>query len=320
MKIEKIPVFARRGSDGVYEIGFSSQGRYRVFYGNKMFESKGESLKIEVPFPGERAVFSVRRDDESDETYVSEKLIPMRGVPNFRDLGGIINKNGKQIKWGKIFRSGMLSRLTGEDSLYFKTLAIKTVIDFRGDREAEREPDKLPRDYPVNYIRVPVGNPSDIEKLSDILGRSREAEETFKSLMLRGAEILTGSPEHFKPVFEAMERGESFLFHCSAGKDRTGFAAALILSALDVGRDEIVDDYLLSNKYTVPYFEKYISIITDMGISKDIALAATGVRKEFLDAVFAMIDAKYGKFDNMLSEVFGIDAGKKSRLMEKYTI
>ena len=76
MKIEKIPVFARRGSDGVYEIGFSSQGRYRVFYGNKMFESKGESLKIEVPFPGERAVFSVRRDDEADETYVFRKAYP----------------------------------------------------------------------------------------------------------------------------------------------------------------------------------------------------------------------------------------------------
>lgn len=320
MKKDNIKVFAERGEDGIYILRFGAEGIFSVFSEGETLESGGEELKISVPFPQERRLFAVTQEGNAKKIYISEKHIPMHGTPNFRDLGGMINKSGKQIKWGSFFRSGMLSRLTDTDLEYFKTLGIKTVIDFRSDDEVLQEPDKFPDGHSVNYVRTPIGNPAEFEKLVEDFEKKQNAQHAVRSVMLRGAEAFVEVLADFKPVIEAMRKGEPFLFHCSAGKDRTGLSAALILSILDVDREIILEDYLLSNKYTIPYFTKYVSLITDLGIPKDVALAASGVNREFLETTFKKIDEKYVNFDNMFMKVFNVGSEEKKKFIEKYTI
>ena len=328
MEKNAIPVSVKRCSSGFYLFDFSEKADFKIFRGlpgekfseNNFYSSGGESIKIMSSYPKERLVFAVKKNEEAGYYYVSEKHMPMSGTPNFRDLGGIVNKHGKQIKWGSFFRSGVLNRLTETDLAYFNTLGIKTVIDFRSDYEAEREPESFPGSFNINYVRAPIGNPADFDKLIEASNKNENGEDTVHSVMMRGAKGFVDGIKGFQPVFDAMIKGVPFLFHCSAGKDRTGLGAALILSLLDVEKEAVFEDYLLSNEYTIPYFAKYISVLTDLGISAEIARAAAGVKREFLETTLNAIDDKYGSFVNMAEEVFGINEKLKRELLQKYTI
>lgn len=328
MEKNTIPVSAKRDISGFYILDFAQSADFRVFKGSceksfvkdDLYPSRGESIKIMSSYPDERLVFAVGKNEEPGYYYVSEKHIPMQGTPNFRDLGGIINKHGKQVRWGCFFRSGVLNRLTETDLSYFRTLNIKTVIDLRSDFEAEREPENFPDGFGVNYLRAPIGNPADFDKLIESSNTNENAESAVHSVMLRGAKDFVEVIKDFKPVFDAMLKGDPFLFHCSAGKDRTGLGAALILSLLEVDKEAVLEDYLLSNKYTIPYFTKYINVIMELGVSKEIAIAAAGVKREFLETTLNVIEEKYGSFERMAEEVFGIDKALKQKLIQKYTV
>ncbi|MCL2335082.1 MAG: tyrosine-protein phosphatase [Endomicrobia bacterium] len=322
-----VPAVAERTENGDYVINFKESGNFKVFSGNSeksmekevFLRSSGKSISVRSNFPQERLLFKISKDDNPDFFYVSERHIPMRGTPNFRDLGGIVNKHGRQIKWGKFFRSGNISSLTDEDLEYFKTLKIKKVIDLRSRAEIEREPEKLPRGGHIKYINVPISNPAEFGKLVEEMKNSSGAQNAVDAVMLKGAHDFTSALAEFKPVIDAMIEGGPFLCHCSAGKDRTGIASALILSILDVEKAAVLEDYMLSNEYTVPYFSKYISFITELGIPEDIARAASGVKKEFLETTLNDIGIKYGSFDEMAKEVFGIDAEIKKELLRRFT-
>ncbi len=328
MEVKQIPVYAERDRNGTYTINFLENGNFKVFRcgcdeafdENNYLQSNGdEPLKITSPYPQERLVFAVSRNESPEYFYVSERHIPLEGTPNFRDLGGFITDSGRQVKWGTFFRSGMLSLLTETDLEYFKTLNIKTIIDFRSEIEAQTEPDKFPEGFGVKRIASPIGNPADFEKLAESTKKNAGAQEAVREIMMAGASAFVSVLEDFSPVFDCMKEGKPFLFHCSAGKDRTGLAAALVLLTLGVNRATAIEDYLLSNKYTIPFFSKHLNLITELGISKDIAIAASGVNREFLEKTLDTIDEKFGGFGSMLEKKFGIDQALREKLIKKHT-
>ena len=108
------------------------------------------------------------------------------------------------------------------------------------------------------------------------------------------------------------------LFHCTTGKDRTGWAAAALLTLLGVPKDVVMEDYLRSNDYILPAYKKTIDAFVDAGGDSTIPLAIMGVKKEYLNAAFDEMQTKYGTIEIYFSEGLGLDASKQKALRDVF--
>lgn len=171
----------------------------------------------------------------------------LEGASNFRDLGGYLNLRGQRVRTGQVFRSDHLARLTAQDLARIDALGITHSLDFRGAGESAATPYELP-----GVTRVPLSvEPTVIARMQALVAQGivPTTEETVELMR----ETYRDFVEHNASVFgqflrHLLEQPTPQVFHCTAGKDRTGFAAALLLSALDVDRDTIEHDYLLTNQ------------------------------------------------------------------------
>jgi len=228
----------------------------------------------------------------------------LEGAPNFRDLGGYDAADNKQTIWRKLFRSQNLAKLTNDDVTKLKEMGIKTVIDFRDDNEVQNEPSRLPEG--VNIIRIPIsaGNNNDsIAELRRLL-MNGEADSlqiiAFMEYVNRNFAI-DFAPQ-YRDFFQILLRPDAYpvVFHCAAGKDRTGFASAIILTALGVDWNTIMSDYLLTNTH-------YIR----QGV---ISSAAQDARPSYLNAARNEVITKYGSLDNYLQQALGVGDAEKMQL------
>lgn len=221
-----------------------------------------------------------------------------------RDLGGYPTQDGKRVKWGKLLRSGDLNELTVKDLQYLESIPLLTDIDFRSRAERENAPDKHPAGLKA-YILLPIdaGDLSEVE-ITDATSVPKLMEEAYRT-------IIHKYRDEYKTFFRILaEEGRApLLFHCSAGKDRTGIAAALILSALGVERSIILEDYLLSAECIKG---KY-----DALIRRQPALAPLAtVYPEYLQAAFRTIDEDFGGMEAFLRDSLEADI---PLLKERYT-
>jgi protein-tyrosine phosphatase len=235
----------------------------------------------------------------------------MGGAPNFRDLGGYNSGNGKQTVWGKVFRTQALDQLNDRDVEKMREMGIKTVIDFRDDDEVKKAPSRLPEG--VNTIRLPivVGNHT-----SDSV---QQAMQSLLSDSLQGIRFMENANRQFvmeysvqyKAFFDILLREENYpvVFHCTAGKDRTGFAAAMLLSALDVDWDTVMEDYLLTNNYLKPP----MSQSSEQAASPALRLIWS-VRPSYLNAARDEIMQHFGSIDNYLQKELQIGKVEKEKL------
>ncbi len=183
--------------------------------------------------------------------WVAERILPLEGGVNFRDLGGYRSEDGRTVAWGKLYRSGTMSDLTGSDYEYLSQLGIKTFCDFRAIEERLEEPTLYTAFAPA--AKMLTQDYSMRELMSDDFGKAlvhtktrEQALEVFGGFYRKGIDSYA---EQFKNMFAELLLNKSPLsFNCSAGKDRTGMAAALVLSALGVPRDVVVADYALSEQ------------------------------------------------------------------------
>ncbi|HZV08971.1 MAG TPA: tyrosine-protein phosphatase, partial [Novosphingobium sp.] len=175
--------------------------------------------------------------------------LPLQGGRNFRDLGGYRTADGHHVKWGLLYRSGAMHGLTGADYALLESRGIRTVCDLRDARERAAEPADWPPAHAPRQLfdaytldvkaLMPPGDPQGWR-----VGQVRAAMiASYPRLLV----LLNGQ---YRRMFARLLAGEAPLaFNCTAGKDRTGIAAALILTALGVPRHTIVADYMLSNRY-----------------------------------------------------------------------
>jgi protein-tyrosine phosphatase len=210
-------------------------------------------------------VGSTRLDGVSGRTYVSvaphgggsavvaaDRRVAMEGLQNFRDLGGYRTATGGRTRWGKVFRADSLHKLTTADVTTYHALGMRTVFDLRRDAERERDPNYFddaiqlsiighpPEETPDGSVRIDVGAAS-----IDVAG---EGERILRDLYVG---MLLHSAPLFGRLLTALTDPDRVpaVFHCHAGKDRTGMVAALLLDVLGVGRDDILDDYELTRRY-----------------------------------------------------------------------
>lgn len=233
------------------------------------------------------------------------RLLPLAGTYNMRDLGGYKAAGNKQVKWRTLFRSDELSKLTESDLDYLALLPLRTVIDFRGKKEQNTAPDRLPPTVEHYYpLALEAGDMSSIQKIQDVdASRLPGLLEEVYAYIIRNAQPV------YKEFFRILsgKHNTPLLFHCSAGKDRTGIAAAFLLASLGVDRETIMEDYLLS----APYIKgKYESLTRARPELKPL----TTVRKEYLEAAFRVIDTEFGGTDNYLITQLDVDIEKMREL------
>jgi protein-tyrosine phosphatase len=180
-----------------------------------------------------------------------DRLLPLAGGRNFRDLGGYRTEDGRQVRWGKLYRSGVLAYLTEDDHQQLAAHGIRVICDLRTAHERQREPSRwrgtsatqLSWDYDSRMTSLRHHLPQDFDPATGL------TPEMMRQTMLR---LYSNLPAllraQFAALFQQLDQGGTpLLFHCSAGKDRTGIAAALILSLLGVPRETIVADYVMTN-------------------------------------------------------------------------
>jgi protein-tyrosine phosphatase len=178
----------------------------------------------------------------------AERLLPLEGGRNFRDLGGYRTADGHQVKWGYVYRSGTMANLSDADYELLGSQGIRVICDFRTNEEREREPtrwqaiaselDYRTRDYAAG------------SNLREAFSKGTPDPGSMREAMIRlYGEVPYEHAESYRSMFKALAAGEAPLaFNCSAGKDRTGVAAALLLTMLGVPRDIVIEDYALSEK------------------------------------------------------------------------
>ena len=208
-------------------------------------------------------------DAEHGFTVVSERVVAMDGVMNFRDLGGYPTADGGATRWGQVFRSARLNETSNADLERIERLGITKVFDLRTQAEVDNEPDRLPDG--VEHIHLPMSSSVAVQKgLFDRI-RDRDMTSYTKADMADGyLRMLEGFPDHLAQMAHAVADGEKILFHCTAGKDRTGITAMLLLGLADVGDGHVLDDYEISAQHQpegrIEYFTK---MLTDEGIDPD---------------------------------------------------
>jgi protein-tyrosine phosphatase len=250
----------------------------------------------------------------------AQKSMNIGNSPNFRTLSGIENKEGKKIKEGIIYRSGNFSKLTEGDITRFDAMKITTIVDFRTDSEIQKDPDFIPTSQKIEIKRAMIGsiNEKEMGGFMKVLMAPKFSETALDSLMISASDGFTNHIQDFKPFFDEISKKESVvLFHCTAGKDRTGLASALFLHILDVSDEEIMKDYLRSNeaiaKTDLAKYKAY-------GIPEERMVLLMGVKAPYLEASWNNIIKKYGSIDAMLATEFGITEKVKKEIKKKYLV
>lgn len=253
----------------------------------------------------------------------------IQSVPNLRDLGGYRTSDGMVVATGLVYRANQLSGISESDMRKLAQLGLKNAFDLRTLAERELRPDELPPN--VSYVWLDVladakdAGPAKLEKLmSDpkaanaALGNGK-AESEFKQ-SYRQFVTLPSAPHEFRKLFLLLSEKNQLpsVFHCTTGKDRTGWAAAALLSLLGVPREKVMEDYLRSNDYIIPKYQKAIDSFTAAGGDKSIPTAILGVKKEYLEAAFDEMEKKYGTIGKYFSDGLGIDAGRQNAIRKLY--
>ena len=252
--------------------------------------------------------------------------LPFEGGHNFRELGGYEADEGKHIKWGQIYRGIPTWKLTSEaDRKLLDSLGLRLILDLRSEAEAAETPDYVPdgaRLVRICGLCLENGkevdfSPEDRENL--LKGMPDEGRRMADAMYER---MLFGN-KAYKELFRALEAGETpVLFHCSAGKDRTGVAAILILLALGASDKTIAEDFEKTNIWRRPELEavwaEHAEEIAADPARKDFYLGVFGVHPESAPFVLGIIRERYGSADAYLEAEYGLTPARLMRLRRMY--
>jgi protein-tyrosine phosphatase len=238
------------------------------------------------------------------------RSIQLEGASNLRDLGGYQTLDGRRVRFGRVFRSATLAHLTPGDVETVAGLGLRTVVDLRGLAEAAHRPSRLP----AGAERVALAiEPTVGASLADLMRREMATGEDVVGLLRRAyLDYVTGSLHRYRALFELLLQPERqpLLFHCSAGKDRTGVGAALILLALGLRRETIMADYVATDRL----WRRDFSMPT--GAPRPLVEALLATHPELLEEALAEAVAPFGEEARFLEQGLGLDAPRLARLRD----
>jgi protein-tyrosine phosphatase len=261
----------------------------------------------------------------------NKRLIPIPGIKNLRDMGGYKSRSGERFKWGKLYRSGRPSELKVEAHAAMAALNIGTVVDFRSEKEKHNSPIVWNQHWQPKYKEVPIGGNAAawvkelFEKLSTSPFPAKELNDQFiLAFQTIPIENIDGLKALFDVLIDDAPHDQAALFHCTAGKDRTGIAGALIMNALNIHQDDIMADFLLTNdavdlEKSSRELATWASEKTGRVINPAAVLPLVGVEESFLTAAYNIIDEKFGSMDQYLKKAMGLSPERLDKLQELLT-
>ena len=234
--------------------------------------------------------------------------VALEGASNVRDLGGYAGQDGRRVRCGRIFRSAALAKLTAADLDIMGALGLQVICDFRGVEERARAVTAL---QGPEIVSLPI-EPTVGAGLRDILQTKEATGEALHAVLERAyVAYALSSNAQYRTLFARLLAGDvPLLFHCSAGKDRTGFGAALVLTALGVAWDDVVADFEATNRLwrrdTVPSAD----------LPDDIRNSLLRAKPMLLKAAFAAAEAAHGSMDTYFQTALGLDVAARARLCD----
>jgi len=240
-----------------------------------------------------------------------DRVWPLQGASNFRDLGGYPGRDGRPLRWRRIFRSDHLGALTDTDRAALADLGVARTFDFRGAAESAATPYALPG---VVQHSLAI-EPTVVQHLQGL----RAAGSTLTAAVTAGLMkdlyrgLVNDHAHRFAELFEHLLQAEApVVFHCTAGKDRTGVAAALLLLALGVHGDDVMHDFLLTRQH----YRRPPALMGDS--PSEVLDVMWNVQEDFLHAALDRIDRAHGGVQRYLVERLGLDRAAQAALTERY--
>src|SRR4030088_1220793 len=234
----------------------------------------------------------------------------LAGASNFRDLGGYPARDGRAVRWRQIFRSNHLGHLTEADIELLRPLRLKSAFDFRG---AEERAAGMCGIEEIAVHSLPI-EPTVVAALRarQAYGAPLTSADALDVMRDSYRNYVRQNTASYRALFaHLLEDRAPLVIHCTAGKDRTGFACALILHALGVPADIIAEDYLLTNRF-------YRRPTTSSDLPDDVREVLGSVETSFLAAAFEAIGAEYGDLETYFIDGLGLGARERTRLEARY--
>ncbi|MGE3691030.1 MAG: tyrosine-protein phosphatase [Novosphingobium sp.] len=246
------------------------------------------------------------------EVELAARLVPLEGGVNFRDLGGYSTADGRTVKWRHLYRSGMMTRLTENDAAALEERGIRMVVDFRTATEQQEEPNHWALASEARYWARE--HEETFGQLKQMAATGIGSVEEAQAIMLAGYRHLPfQQAQAYAEIFRALAGGEvPLVFHCTAGKDRTGGAAALVLSLLGVPRETIAMDFNMTERAvdlrkalgSAPRkgYEGFASIAPEVG------QVISGAHPEWILALLDAVEEQCGSVEGYARDM-GLSAG-----------
>ena len=256
---------------------------------------------------------------------MTTRLHTFEAIDNFRDYGDYATTAGRRVQPGRLLRSAHHARASDADLERLRRLDIGAVVDLRRPGERRDQPSRRPEDFTGLVIEGGVDDGAEAPhiaflKTADLTPDSgrRFMENTYRTLPFDASH-----QDVFARYFQALaDQDRPVVIHCAAGKDRTGFLAALTHHLLGVSRDDMIEDYLLTNTAVdlagrAPGIARKLHEMTGRLASDDAVVAFLGVEAAYLEAAFAEVEVRHGSLNAYLRDALGVDTARRGRIVER---
>ena len=244
----------------------------------------------------------------------ANRLLAFEGIANFRDLGGYETIDGRQVKWGRLYRSGTLAHASRSDLAALEKLNLTTLVDFRSGVEKTEEPNQLPEPVPFQVIEIPTLDDGNKAMVGEIMERIETGNfdgfDPHQTMIDANRQFASEFVHQYRQFVQTVRdnKGAPMVWHCSAGKDRAGFASAVLLRILGVPQDVVMADYMASKQNALEARMTQMRLLRlfkgDEAVEKLQILL--GVEEAWLQAAFDTIDETWGSFDNYVAEALAL--------------
>ena len=265
----------------------------------------GQWTTVVTDDPAKRHYYTLLFNDKY-RVRVATRNVNVPGVQNFRDLGGYpIYSRHKRVRWGMLYRSAQIDVTQSATLDKLNRLGIRTIIDLRDTSERPQPALPPPTQPRIVQIPIPAGCLTDI--LTGIDRESIQSDTVYRIVERINRHIVAAHASAFRRVFDVLLDEDNYpaVIHCTTGKGRTGIATALVLSALGVNKEDIMEDYRLSNRYfDIPSATSYAYELPTR--SQEALTTVYSAREGFLDAARNEIESTYGSVDEYLTQAVGL--------------
>ena len=315
-----------RNSNGSYTVSWAATGLDRVTvyagsteqnidYRHAVAHGKGtDSVTVTVSGKADRQWFRLV-PSRGEGLTLADRSLHLASAPNFRDAGGYRTADGSWVKMGVVYRTGDISKLTGADLAELQRLGIHTIYDLRTDSEVAASPDQVPagaKDIRENVLGAADTGSFSSTSAAESVQIMQQAEVTMvdsASAQTAYHDVLTGI---------ATGRNLNVVYHCTAGKDRTGWASAALLTALGVPEQTVLADYLASNDYNAASNAATLASLPAAYAAVYKPLLA--VDPSYLNSGFTEVQKQYGSFGGYLKKGLDLDSRTLAELRARLLV